>query len=261
MLPRASVGNGQWLGKGWFSSWRRTWLKWRGRLLGLVLVVLVGGSMVALALWINTTPWLRIAEVKVAGQQKVEGKRVVEAAGILGSHVLTVDLDAARRRVEGLPGVKRAAVDRSWPTGVTIQVEERRPWGVWRAGNTNYVVDEEGVVLEVASTPSPGPTIIDKDGSLLAPGAWVDGEVLRLAQLLATVVPGEMGGRVLSFEYLKAGGLLVVTDKGQARFGDSKDLEFKLAVWKAVLRAAKDKGIQAGHVDLRFGYRPFLRWS
>ena len=50
------------------------------------------------------------------------------------------------------------------------------------------------------------------------------------------------------------------TDQGKrARFGDAQDFQWKLAVWKAVLKEAEIQNLNAGHVDLRFGDRPFFR--
>ncbi len=71
-----------------------------------------------------------------------------------------------------------------------------------------------------------------------------------------------MGEEVRLFEYAPGAGLAVTTKKGhRARVGDGADLDYKLAVWSAVLKDGPRQGVPTGHVDLRFPPRPFARWQ
>jgi hypothetical protein len=97
----------------------------------------------------------------------------------------------------------------------------------------------------------------------LDPGALsetrVDPGAMRLAVRLTQAVPEALGVPVQSFEYLERAGLVVITNKGRARFDTEHDFDYKLAVWQSVLAEAAKQRQTVNHVDLRFGRRPFLR--
>ena len=105
----------------------------------------------------------------------VSSASVKQLVGLKGQHVLTADLDAAQQRVAALTMVKAVNVSRDWPSGVKVVIVEREPWGRWRADNTVWAIDSEGVVLEGAAPSSSGP-IITQTSALPAikPGAIVD---------------------------------------------------------------------------------------
>lgn len=222
----------------------------------MVALLLLGGSAGALFL----SPWLKIARVSVAGAEKLGATAVVEAAELVGKNILFVDVGAVERSLKGrLPMIGEVTLSRIFPDAVSLTVKERQPWANWQVGNKKWVIDEEGLV--VAPSPRPElPTIRDMDNVAVQAGGQVDATPLPLVKRLLEALPQEAGLKAASFEYLRNGGLVVITDKGlRARFGGDEDFDYKLAVWKGLLakRAAGEVAFQ--HVDLRFGYRPFLR--
>jgi cell division protein FtsQ len=171
-----------------------------------------------------------------------------------------VDPAAVRTRVEQLPGIQRAEVRRVWPRRLVVTVTERVPVAVWQVGGVTYTVDGDGVVLDL----TPGPsllTIYQLDGAPgLAPGDRVDGDTVRLATRLRDVAPARVGRQITRFEWTQGAGLEVTTDRGErVRFGDGANLDYKLAVWRALMDQARKDKREVREIDLRFEDRVVYR--
>jgi cell division protein FtsQ len=231
---------------------RLTRIRWRR--IGLVLASL-GAFAGVVALYFS--PALRVQNVEVTTGPSVDGAEIRELAGLHGDSLLTADLAAAEQSIEELPMVKDATISRSWPQTVRITVVERTPWAVWQAGSTSYVVDDEGFVLPVEA--SAGAPVINVGGEPadLQPGDRVDSDAVALARSLTQQVPAELALNISAFEWTDASGLTITTDAGyRVVLGDSQNMDYKLAVWRAV-EADLGRDAMSGHVlDLRFGDRP-----
>jgi cell division protein FtsQ len=231
----------------------------RGLFVGLALVVIALTAGLA-ARRVVTAGYFEVGTPAVSGVAIVAPDAVVQAANVGGRQVWQVDEARVRSAVEQLPGVRSARVSRSLPNRVTIAVEERLPAAVWRLGAVDLVVDEDGYVLD-APVMGGMPAINHVDGVPgLGLGDRVDGDAVRLATALVERLPAATGQRVSRFEYSSAGGLDAVTDRGvRVRFGDGRDVEYKLALWRAIAEQAKKEAISPSEVDLRFGQRAAVR--
>jgi cell division protein FtsQ len=161
--------------------------------------------------------------------------------------------------LRALPWVKTVTVKRSFPHSVVIDVDERKPIGVWQIGAVSYVVGDDGIVVDAAS-PDSGLPVVDasRAGATVRVGDRVDADALVTAQRIADALPNRIGQTAVHFLYDRQSGLTVVTDRGaQVRVGDGKDLDYKLALWQAV--AAKVSSADLHELDLRFGDRPYYR--
>lgn len=76
-----------------------------------------------------------------------------EVAAILQPHmnasILTVDLTAIQRRLESLPWVRDASVERRLPDALHARIEEHKPLALWRDGGRVRLVSEQGTVIPV----------------------------------------------------------------------------------------------------------------
>jgi cell division protein FtsQ len=82
------------------------------------------------ALWLHVTtaPELAIEVVVVEGNRRASTESLLRYAGVeRGENVLTVDVEAAARAVEGHPWVASAEVSRRFPRTVAIRVVEHEP--------------------------------------------------------------------------------------------------------------------------------------
>ena len=57
------------------------------------------------------------------------------------------DSRAAQDRIERLPWVERASIERVLPDRLEVRVTERSPYAVWHLGNRRFLIDKSGRVL------------------------------------------------------------------------------------------------------------------
>lgn len=79
--------------------------------------------------------YFAVRHVDVYGEvQHLNQEALAEAiAGVRGNFI-TVDLASAKARLEEVPWVRQAALERSFPNRLSVHVEEHRPLARWRAG-------------------------------------------------------------------------------------------------------------------------------
>jgi cell division protein FtsQ len=98
------------------------------RRLRVLLVAVALASAIGIAWLIVQSPFLAVKQVNVEGATRHSASEVEAAAAVKdGSALLFVDTDAVARRVEALPWVGEARVERDLPTSLTITVNERLP--------------------------------------------------------------------------------------------------------------------------------------
>ncbi len=91
---------------------------------------------------------LSVQEVLVYGREATRPIELLAALGIgRGDPILMLDPDVARDRIEGLPWVREAWVQRQLPDTVVVRIEERRPLALWQNEQRLTLIDDEGEVL------------------------------------------------------------------------------------------------------------------
>lgn len=225
----------------------------RGPLVGTALLVVLLTGVLAVQRVI-ATGYFRVESVRVVGAGALPETALLDAAGVVGKQLWQVNTVRAAESVARVPGVKTARVQRSLPNRVILTVEGRLPVAVWQIGQTDYVVDEDGFVLEAAVLGGL-PAISQIDGPpTLAVGDRVDGDAVRLAMQLGSLVPTEVGQRIARFEYSSTAGFDVVTERGaRVRLGDGQNLAYKMELWRGILTQAKQEKLAPSEIDLRFG--------
>ena len=93
----------------------------------------------------------RLQTVRLDGASAQSSADILRAAAFQkGAPLLSLDLDAARRRVEQVGWVKDAHVVRLFPDSVVISVDERKLLAVWQDDGHTGVIDTTGVVAPEA---------------------------------------------------------------------------------------------------------------
>ena len=227
------------------------------------MILLRLGSIVAgagLAALVFQLPVFAVTSVEVTGLDRIAREPLLQRLSLEGRNLLTISPEDAIAPLRQEPWVRDIRLQRQLPGRVVVDIEERRPSAVWQVSGRFFAIDRDGTILEELAGAGSLPGITDLDGGLPSPGDRRDAGAVELATRLTALVPQELGEPVRSYEYLSHGGLVVETETGKrARFGDASDAVRKLAVWKAVLQGAQAANLKAGHVDLRFGDRPFFR--
>jgi cell division protein FtsQ len=97
---------------------------------------------------------MRLGEVNLQGRVHAPLEALADAVGVeRGEPILSLDLDAIRRRVEAIGWVKQATIWRQLPDTLHIEVVEREAFARWQIGGRVYLIDAEGKVLEEGDRP------------------------------------------------------------------------------------------------------------
>jgi cell division protein FtsQ len=107
------------------------------------------------AVALSVTAGFRVEEVEVAGRSQTDPKALLAAAGLKrGDPILAFSPQAARQKIESLPWVASAAVERRLPDTVTITIVERRPIALWQHNERISLIDAQGANLGPAAIES-----------------------------------------------------------------------------------------------------------
>ena len=141
--------------------WRRRWAR-VGTAATLVLGVAAGGwwiwesklphrlaaGVVASVLDMTADFGFSVSEVFVVGRRQTESSRLRRALAVdTGDPILSVDLQAARERIESLPWIKSVTIERLLPDAIVVRLIERRPFVLWQDQGRFALIDAEGHVI------------------------------------------------------------------------------------------------------------------
>jgi len=129
VLVASSVTGGWWL---WSSGWIERageQAKWN--------LIAASGSL-----------GFSVEDVLVVGRSQTERDTLLEAVKLArGAPILAYDLEAARRRIEVLPWIRTASVERMLPNTILLNIEERQPLALWQKKGRFHLIDNEGEVI------------------------------------------------------------------------------------------------------------------
>ncbi|HLJ64404.1 MAG TPA: FtsQ-type POTRA domain-containing protein [Stellaceae bacterium] len=140
---------------------------------------------------------LKVARVELEGRDRENPQSVRHALGLeIGTPILGIDLAAAKARLEALPFVREAAIERRLPDTIYVQLTERQPLAFWQRHGTQVPIDREGKVMPIETLSELGPLIVlvgedaPREGAALI--TWLQSEPDLFPRVTAAV---RMGGR------------------------------------------------------------------
>jgi cell division protein FtsQ len=96
-----------------------------------------------------------IEQVALAGHRLQSDADILDAVDLANVHsMLVLDTAAVRARIERLPWIATATIERRLPNEVAITVTERTPFAVWRRGGRDVLIDRSGRELSAISNTS-----------------------------------------------------------------------------------------------------------
>ena len=248
----------------------------------LVLMVILGANFAL------TSAAFRIAQVSVAGTHNPILVQSIQHMGIQGQNIFLIDVAALTARIDLLPMVASADLEKQWPNQLQVIVSERTPVLLWHTKNGTYSVDRHGVVIAPASETIGADslkTVIDmrnhgnggKDvaGQTIHPGARVDEAVIAFAMGVFERLPRVVG--ITDFTLLYDDTTPATLVNGQSNAGeygsyvvkskagwlaylggplDANPLDNRLIELQQILALAQQQQLNLATVDLRFGFRP-----
>jgi cell division protein FtsQ len=201
-------------------------------------VVAVVGTLTALAAAyaVTRSPLLDVDHVRASGGEHTDAAAVALTSGVgRGAAMVSLDTGAVARRVEALPWVRTARVERSWPGTIRIAITERTPAATLAVDDTHTaLVDATGRVLSVlgAGAPLPPglPTLAGVRGRPAA-GDTLSArarDALAVAQAAGEALPGTITEVSMDLDATLISG-------GRVRFGTADDLDDKIVAVETML--------------------------
>jgi len=118
---------------------------------------------------------LRVSEVRVEGARNTPAALLRQALAVrAGDAVLGFDPQAARERLEAIPWVEEAEVQRHLSGLVLVRLRERSPFAIWQNGGRFAIVDREGRTVATDRLDAFGPLPL-----IVGPGAERAGAALH----------------------------------------------------------------------------------
>ena len=91
---------------------------------------------------------LELDDVLVEGRKRTARSVVLETLGVVrGQPILAFDPHAAKARLERLPWIRGAAVERRLPDAIHVRLVERQPLARWQNQGRVTVIDRRGAVI------------------------------------------------------------------------------------------------------------------
>ncbi len=137
-------------------KFRRVNRKTRVTLKHIVLLFTLAGSLIYLGsqsyLFLITWEELRVKEVRVvAAREPVKQDLTKNLSQLSLSNIFRLNLKAVESLSLTHRWVKRVRVRKIFPSSLEVIVEERQPLAVVKITSNDYLIDEEGVILETLS--------------------------------------------------------------------------------------------------------------
>ena len=183
-----------------------------------------------------------------------------------GESLLRVDASALAARLEAIPDVKVAHVDRAFPHTVAVSVVMERPAALVRAGKSSYIVADDGRVLRAAAKASDKmPRLVLPPSDQPAPGRTIATAQMRSALRVLSVVPRQFpeGIARLKKVFASQGGVVAIFGhRLQVRLGTTGSLDVKLHVAARVLsRMGGSIRRSVAYVDVSAPARPAIGYK
>jgi len=213
----------------------------------------IAAVLLALLVWvvysIFNSDSFYVYSARVEGNVTVTPEQVFGASQLEGLNIFWVDPEQAAQLVmERLPTIKSAQVTAQLPARVVISVEERVPYLVWRTGDKEWWVDEEGVAYAPGSGQPQGLVVVDNDARPLRAGQHLDAQVIPAVRALRYWLP-----KISQAFYSEATGIGFHTSEGWPVYlGDGTDMEAKLRIVKALYDQFKAQNTRPDAIDARY---------
>ena len=240
-------------------------VSWRLVRYAIAILVVAYAGYTATSLVLHASG-LQVRRIAVHGNVRISSGEVQAIVdGLRGTSILTADLVGYRRRLMQSPWIADVALRRVLPSTVEIFVSERRPVGLCRLGNTLYLIDPGGTLIDefgpqyaefdlpiidgLVALPSSGQPTIDPARADLA------------ARVIEALAPRkDIAQRVSQIDVRDVHDAVVMLqdDAALLHLGEEKFLE-RLQSYVDLAPALREQVSDIDYVDLRFGERVYVR--
>ena len=222
-------------------------------LLMFILLILLSVA----GLFISKSSLLDVDEIVIVGAEGELAEAILNQANISKSKpILEVDVTAVTSRIEEIPYINEARINRSFGGKITISVSLRKPTVVLQNFGDWLLIDSEGRLLERISEMSPSLRypVIEGNFSDLQIGEWLPEQALSAVELANNLPPVLLAdtSSILPGEEIE----LVLFGQGKVLFGNNQALESKIVAVSTILEQVNLAGLI--HIDVRTPDKPVL---
>jgi len=223
-----------------------------------VLALAMACLMIALMVWFAADLRFYVFAARVQGASVASANEIYRAAGLQGMSIFHVNPGKVAQDIQKqVPGIEQVQVQVALPDQVDLRIREGSVRFIWRTMDASFLVDANGRVLasgdgySVANgdgVPTSWVAIVDLDNHPVLPGGTVHKDVLSTVNEVNALLPV-----MRSFEYSEAKGVSALDARGwHICFGDSQEIQRKVAIVQGILSKLEREGRQATLIDVRF---------
>ncbi|MCL5274237.1 MAG: FtsQ-type POTRA domain-containing protein [Chloroflexi bacterium] len=225
---------------------------------GVVVAILLCAVVVVFITWFMGDDF-RIHNITVENNQAVPATQIMGASGLTDEYILFVDLNAAAKRVQALPGISASEITCTWRAGCVILVQPSPAIAVWQSAGDNtdkMWSDGQGKVQKALGDVKAKLTIQVEEGSLPTLGAPIDDHLSNSLNQVLALQPG-----VTNYSYSRQYGLMFTEAHGmQIRLGVAAhdgDMRNRLALVKQISDQLAAQKSAPQVIDVRFMGAPY----
>ena len=226
----------------------------------IAMVVLIFAILVIL----NET-MLQIRNIAVIGNEYFSWSDVVEAAGLNHpTSYFTLDEQTVARNINSNRYLVLVHMEKEFPNSVTLYVRERTPIARVQEMEVDYILDEEGMVLEIFATEEEKKSMAGKydglmfitglkpkemrRGQIMQPGSSAQTEAFKA--LIQEVILQGITSEISELNITDPESLyLITTDKFTAHLGTVENLRAKIGTVRAVVTYLRGEGSSGGMLE------------
>jgi cell division septal protein FtsQ len=222
----------------------------------LALVMLATGGVV-----LARSSLFDLEGIEVRGTALLSEADVLQTSGLReGQSMLSLHADLVRARIERLPLVRAAKVERVPTNRIRITVVERTPAFVLETAESRWNLADDATLLGEVSGTIPELPRIRLDAAITADtGDRVRSRALVDALSLWRALPGSLRTASASIVATMPSGLTLVRQDYDIRFGSLDRLGEKLDAVGLVMARVKKSGDRIVMLDVRSPFRPAAR--
>ena len=235
-------------------------------------------ALVALAVAVSGfslfSPTFYIGQVTVKGTSNATLVHTIQHMGMAGQNIFLIDIAGFTSRVDALPLVSSADIEKVWPNALTVSVVERQPVLLWQTPRATYSVDSHGVVIGLASETAGADhlmTVVDMRSKAVMqrvqPGTQLNAADIAFARQVFAQLPGVAGIPAFTLRYDAGSGqasgngsFIVQSAQGWIAYlggaDDTNPLDNRLVELQQILSRAQQQQLTLATIDLRYGLRP-----
>ncbi len=247
---------------------RRTFWRRFLTLFALIALAMVGAGFALFS------PSFHVGQVAVEGTNNPALVHTIQHMGMQGQNIFLIDIAGFTSRVDTLPLVASASIQKTWPNSLTVSIVERQPVLLWQTPQTTYSVDSHGIVIGLASETAGTDhlmTVVDARAKgatqRVQPGTQLNAADIAFAQQVFAQLPQVASISAFTLRYdatgsqsSGSGSFIVESPQGWIAYlggaDDTNPLDNRLVELQQILSKAQQQHLNLATVDLRYGLRP-----